>query len=297
MKRIIISLFLPALAAVAASAQSMPSLLIPTDPASASVAGSGIARDATSSAVADNASAMSFSSKTFAVGASYGMWAPEAADSKLADVGAYYKFGGKFALGLSGSYIADHQTNITNANGLVTGTFSPKDIVARVGVSYLITDCLSAGVTAKMIYSSIGPDISGTAFGGDISIMYRREALSAAAAVCNLGTAINYGGESYSMPMLVKAGAAYTVVGLTVSAETDYLFEGAFAAALGAEYNIADIAFLRAGYHYGAKDKGLPSFASVGLGVKYAGFELNVAYLLASQTLCNTLQLGLGYSF
>ena len=297
MKRIIISLILPALAAVAASAQSMPSLLIPGDPVSASVAGSGIAREATAFAVNDNASAMSLSSGTFAASASYGMWAPEAADSRLVNAGAYCRLGARAALGFSGSYIIDRQMNITGSDGIVTGTFSPKDIVARVGFSYLITDCLSAGVTAKMIYSSIGPDISGTAFGGDISVMYRQGALSAAAAVCNLGTAINYGGASWSMPAYAKAGAAYSVIGLTLSAEADYLFEGAFAAALGAEYGIADIAFLRAGYHYGARDKGLPSFASVGLGVKYAGVELNAACLLASRTLANSLLLGLGYRF
>ncbi len=297
MKKIISTLILSAAAVIAASAQSMPSLLIPTDPVSASVAGSGIAREATSAAVADNASAMSFSSKTFAVGASYGMWAPEAADSKLANVGAYYKLGSKFALGLSGTYVIDHQTNITNANGFVTGTYSPKDIVARVGASYLITDRLSVGVTAKMLHSAIAPELSGKAFGGDVSLSYRAGSLSAAAAVCNLGTAITYGHESYSMPMLAKAGAAYTIAGLCVSAEADYLFEGAFAAALGAEYSLKELLYIRCGYHYGSKDKGMPSFASAGLGVKFAGFSVNAAYLLASETLGGSLMIGLGYSF
>ena len=297
MKRILSTLILSAAAFAAASAQSMPSLLIPTDPISASVAGSGIAREATAYAVADNASAMAFTSGTFAVAASYGMWAPKAADSQLINAAGYYRLSDKAVLGLSGTFCIDRQTSITNANGAVTGTYSPKDIVARVGASYLITDCLSAGVTAKMIHSSIGPDLSGTAFGGDVSVMYSQNSLSASLAVCNLGTAIKYGSTSYSMPMYARAGAAYSAVGLSVSAEADYLFEGAFAAALGAEYSIADIAAVRAGYHYGAKDKGIPSYASVGLGVKYAGVELNAAFLLASKTLGNTLLLGLGYSF
>lgn len=60
---------------------------------------------------------------------------------------------------------------------------------------------------------------------------------------------------------------------------------------------VSGIAFLRAGYHYGTQDKGLPSFASAGLGLKFAGVELNAAYLFASEALGGTMTFGLGYSF
>lgn len=60
---------------------------------------------------------------------------------------------------------------------------------------------------------------------------------------------------------------------------------------------VSGIAFLRAGYHYGTRDKGLPSFASTGLGLKFAGVELNAAYLFASEALGGTMTFGLGYSF
>jgi hypothetical protein len=297
MKKIVITLSIFAALSLSVSAQNMPSLFIPIDPEAASLAVSSAAREATAFATADNASAMSFSQSKFRGGVSYGMWAPDAADSKAVNAGAFLRLGEKAAVGFTGSYISDRQMSITSATGAVTGTFTPKDIVARVGFSYRFTDFLSAGVTAKVLSSSIGPDLSGTAFGGDISAMYSSNGLNATLALCNLGTAIKYGSESYSMPMYAKAGAAYSIVGLTVSAEADYILEGAFNAALGAEYNIADIAFLRAGYHYGAEDKGLPSFASVGLGLKYIGIEFNAAYLLASETLGGTLMFGLGYSF
>ncbi len=297
MKKTVLTIVISAAAFVAASAQSMPSLIVPTDPVAASVAGSGIAREATAFAVADNASAMAFAQKRFALSAAYGMWAPKTADSKHINVGSFFRIGQRVMAGVAGSYLADRPTDITNYNGTVTGSFTPNDIIARAGVSFLLTDALSIGISGKFIRSSIASDMSGTAFGGDVSLSYRRGALSAAAAVCNLGSSISYGSESYSMPAYARAGAAYSVAGLTLSAEADYLFEGAFSAAAGAEYGIADIAFLRAGYHYGAKDKGLPSFASAGLGVKFAGVELNAAYLLASETLGGTLLLGLGYSF
>ena len=297
MKTITAAFILSFASIVAASAQSMPSLIIPVDPVSASLAGSGIAREATAFAVVDNASAMAFSQKEFALSAAYGAWAPETADSRHVSAGAFFRIGERVTAGVAGSYLADRSMDITDDGGVVTGSFSPGDIVAGAGVSYLLTDGLSLGVSGKLLRSVIAPDMSGTAFGGDVSLSYRRGALSAAAAVCNLGTSISYGSGSYAMPACVKVGVACTVAGLLLSAEAGCLFEGALGAALGAEYGIADIAFLRAGYHYGAENRGLPSFASAGLGVKLAGVEFNAACLLASDTLGGTLLLGLGYSF
>ena len=297
MKKTVITVSIFAALSLSASAQSMSSLFIPVDPVAASVAGSTVSREATAFAAADNASAMSFSQSKFRGAVSYGIWEPDAADSKTVNAGAYYRIGSKAAVGFTGTCLIDREMDITGSTGVVTGSFTPKDIIGRLGFSYLLTDYLSVGASAKLFHSAIGPELSGTAFGGDISAMYSRNSLNASLALCNLGTSINYGGESYSMPMYARAGAAYSIVGVTVSAEADYIFEGAFGAALGTEYNIADIAFLRAGYHYGAEGKGLPSFASVGLGLKYFGIEFNAACLLASQTLGGTLLFGLGYSF
>ncbi len=297
MKKIVSTIFISAVTLLAAHAQSMPSLFVPSDPIASSVAGSNIAREATAFASADNASAMSFSSKTFAIASSYGMWAPDAADIKVVSLGAFFRTGQRVRVGVSGSYLADNAMNITNANGAVTGSFSPKDIVARAAVSYLLTDVVSVGVSGKFLSSSIGPNLSGTAFGVDVSVMYSQNGLNAALALCNLGSSISYGGDSYAMPAYARAGAAYSAGSLTLSAEADYLMEGAFSAGFGAEYSLKELLFLRAGYHYGSKDKGLPSFASVGLGMKFAGVQLNAAYLLASETLAGTLAIGLGLSF
>ena len=87
------------------------------------------------------------------------------------------------------------------------------------------------------------------------------------------------------------------IEGLKAAAEFAYLFEGAFGASLGAEYCYADIVSARAGYHLGSKDKGLPSYASIGLGAKYFGVGLNLAYLLASDTIGGSFLAGLSYSF
>ena len=62
----------------------------------------------------------------------------------------------------------------------------------------------------------------------------------------------------------------------------------------GNDYTVS----VRAGYRYGG-DSVIPSFASVGAGVKLFGVHLDAAYLIASgdSPLKNTFCIGIGYSF
>ena len=295
--RKIIAIFVSMTFALAASAQALPSLLVGADPAAAATGGAALARPADAFAVDNNAAAMALSSKDFRVAATYGMWAPGTAGNMLAGVGFYYKLNDRMALGFSGRMLRDKPYDITSATGQVTGSFAPADLMAGAGFSFAVTETLSLGVTGRFTSSSIAPEMKGSAMGADITAMYAGESFSAAAGVCNLGTPISYGGASYAQPMLVRAGGSFSAAGLTASAEADYLFSGALMAGLGLEYSIADIAFIRAGYHYGDSAKALASYASLGLGLQFSGISLDVAFLTASQTLGNSLLFGLGYSF
>ena len=283
--------------ALGASAQAVPSLLIGSDPVAFATGGAAVARPADAFAVDNNAAAMSLSAGTFDVAATYGKWAPKTADNMVAGLGTFYKINDKLALGLSGRVLRDQPYDIATVGGQVTGSFTPMDIVAGLGLSYLVIDGLSLGVTARLVSSSIANDMKGTAFGADITAMYAQDAFSAALGVCNLGSPISYGGASYALPMLVRAGGAYSASGLTASAEVDYLFSGALMAGLGVEYGIEDIVFIRGGFHYGDAAKAIPTYASLGLGVKYAGAHIDLAFLTASKTIGNSLMLSLGYAF
>lgn len=299
MKKIILSILVAcAMPALSASAQALSSLLIPSAPEYAAMGGASVALEAGAFAAENNAAAMSLSDDSFAVAAGYGLWAPETAGSQLMGLGAFARVGERVGIGLSGRYTMEKPMNISSAAGGILGTFTPSELGANLAVSVKVIDGLSVGVTGKFVRSSIGEELSGSAFGADVSVAWRKDGLSAGAAVCNLGSKLKYGDSSYSMPMLVKAGAAYSAdFGLTASVEADYLFSGAFAAGLGLEYNLFDIGFLRAGYHYGDKNQGLASFASLGAGVQFAGVELSAAWLTASPTLGNSLLFSLGYSF
>ena len=284
MKKIILSILVAcAMPALSASAQALSSLLIPSAPEYAAMGGASVALEAGAFAAENNAAAMSLSDDSFAVAAGYGLWAPETAGSQLAGLGAFARVGerGWNRLQRPLHHGEAHEHQLRGRRN--PRHFHPLGARANLAVSVKVIDGLSVGVTGKFVRSSIGEKLSGSAFGADVSVAWRKDGLSAGAAVCNLGSKVKYGDSSYSMPMLVKAGAAYSAdFGLTASVEADYLFSGAFAAGLGLEYNLFDIGFLRAGYHYGDKSQGLASFASLGAGVQFAGVELSAAWLTAS---------------
>ena len=90
---------------------------------------------------------------------------------------------------------------------------------------------------------------------------------------------------------------AFGTSALRFAADADVFFTGGVGAALGAQYGWNDMVFARAGFHLGTGKAPLPTYASVGLGVKFVGVHLDVSYLLASKVLGNTLCVGIGYAF
>ena len=293
-----IALISAALLAAPLYAQSYLNLLEGCDPESFAVGAASVARPAGVHAAGVNAASMSLSDKTVMSGASYSSWAPKTAGSNIIGLGAWGKVGGGFAVGLDARYVIGQRYDVMDESGIVKGQDSPKDIIADAAVSYKVTDAFSVGAAAKIVHSNLGAGISSTAFGIDLGIAYSHDSFSAALAASSLGTTLDYGSSNpVPLPAIIKAGAAYSVAGLTASVEADYLFDGAFMAGLGFEYAMNDLAFLRAGYHYGDQKKALVSFASAGLGLKFYGVEFNACYLFASEALRNTVMFGLGYSF
>ncbi len=267
---------------ITASAQSVPALLIPADARS-------LAMGAVSSAI---------EAEHLDVRATYSSWAPSAAANTIAGLDAYIPIAGKFSISVEGNMFIDKPYSEYDSQGIFKGEFTPKDLIVSLGGEYRVNAALSFGLKGRYVSSSLAKEAKGSAFCADLFATYRAGAFDATLSLCNIGTGIDYGRGSYSLPALVKAFGGYRIVeGLTAALELDYLFNGAFMAGVGAEYWIADIVAIRAGYHYGDQAKALPSFASLGIGVKFAGVTISAAYLTASRTLGNTLMIGLGYNF
>lgn len=292
-----VMLLLPSLA----GAQALPFVAVEFNAASLGKAGADIVetRSAAHSAFS-NAAAIPFAETDLDVAAGYTMWGPTSGNVIMAS-GAY-NLKGKLGVAAGFSYGMNPAYNITNNGGTGSGTFTPSDMHLGVGVSYRFLDFLSVGANVGYATSTLTKDISYGAVTADVFVMGSFAGLKVALGASNLGTSVtSANGVSSPLPSSVTLGAGYGKTfadkhGIDILLDADYFLAGSIAAALGAQYTFNDFVSVRAGYRYGG-DSPMPSFASVGAGVKFAGVKLDLAYVLGSEVMGNTLAVGLGYCF
>ena len=302
MKRIYSSLIAVALFGGTMAGQTLPSLLIGSDPASQGTALTSVGKTSGAYSLEGNVASMSLNDAKLSAGASFGLWQPGYAKDKVIGVGAAYRLGDRLAFGLQFKSLIQPSYDVVSESGSVKDSFTPGETNFAVGAAYSVTDWLSVGVTGRMVMSTLADDAKANVVGADVAVFYRKDALSAGLSVNNVGGKVNYGGEDYDQPMLARAGVAYRIgnpesSSVTPSVEADVLFKGGLMAGLGVEYSYKSMLFARGGFHYGDKGKAVPTYASLGLGVRFLGVSLDVAYLTASDVLGNSISFGLGYRF
>ena len=304
MKRFLHILFF-AFVSVGLSAQTLPSLLVSADGAVAGTGGLAVAARPGAWSLENNAAMLPFQDGRLAAAVTYGMWQPAFANDKVLGAGVSFKASDRLSFGLTARNFAMPEYTVVNelgAESQVNGTFSPKESTIGLGGAFALSDHFSVGVSAKMTSSSLAKDAKASVFGADVSLAYSQDALRAGFSVCNLGGGADYGSGSHAQPTLARAGVSYglgdaSASAVTLGAEADYLFSGGLMAGVGAEYAFKQLAFVRAGFHYGDAAKAVPTYASLGLGVHVAGLVFDAAYLLASETVGGSLCITLGYSF
>ncbi|MBQ8047641.1 MAG: type IX secretion system protein PorQ [Prevotella sp.] len=116
--------------------------------------------------------------------------------------------------GVSGQYINYGSMKEVDENNIQTGDFSAKDIAVAGYFSYLLTDRLSGGITAKFIASYIG-QYSSVGVGVDLGLNYydpERE-WSVSAVAKNLGGQLSaYEDEYERLPIDVQIGVSKRLV-------------------------------------------------------------------------------------
>ncbi len=243
-----------------------------------------------------NPAAVSFAEETLGAAVSYQMWAPSSTvATNNISVGASYRLG---KIGITAGFMtaSGKSYDIVTDMNIANGTFKPSDMQVNVGASYRIIDALSVGANFKYLSSKLSPDYSMGTVAFDVMAMGKLKDFTGVLGVTSLGGKID---GTYSLPSSVAAGVGYAAdFGLKANVEMNYYFAGGLRAGLGAEYCLKDIVSFRAGYNLSAGAP-VPSFANVGLGVKFAGVKLDFTYLLAASDspIKNTLAVALGYSF
>ena len=286
------------------SAQSVPFLNINADPYSHSMGGTTLTLENNAFTMSNNSSAMVFSENKYHFGGSYNTWQPDFMNNQNIGFAAYGKFG-KLAVGIGGKMFGYQAYDVINSQGAPNGTFTPKEMAIEGAFAYRISENFSAGINIRSISSKLAKEASASSMGADVTVTYHKENLTVAAAVTNIGGDIDYGsGATYALPSMAKVGAGYTFdmekSRLNLNVEGDLLLDKSeIMAALGAEYAYNNMFKARAGYHMGS-DEAIPSYGSVGFGLKFKTINLDAAYIFGggeNSTLNGSFGLALGLRF
>lgn len=282
-------------------AQSLPFVAAETDAASLGTAGANLVQTGSvANASFSNAAAIPFSERKMDVAAGYTMWQP--ASSNILNVGAAFNLKQKFGVAVGFQYGMNPAYDVTNSSGAVTGQFSPSDMHVNVGLAWRFLPFLSLGANVGYATSSLAEGHSYGALAADVFAMAKFGGLKVTAGVANVGTTVkDAAGNEFCIPGSIAVGAGYSKVfgeknGVDVLVDADYYFSGWMAVAAGAAYTYNDLVSVRVGYRYGGESP-VPSYASVGAGVKFIGIKLDAAYLISSSPIGNTLTVSLGYTF
>lgn len=266
--------------------QVVNSIIRTADAAYAGLSGAGVAMPANPYALEENPAAMSLYDGNMAAGAGFGIINPSSVKMQMISAAGFYKLG-QLALGLDAKSLSYEPYSVFAADGRTTGEFTPREFALTLGASYLVTESISVGLNAKMYSVNLAEDSSTVGLGIDAAAMYSSGPLCAGVNIRNIASPV----------MDVRAGAAYSLYSLTVSAEGEYLAGAGIMAALGAQYAIKEMVFVRGGFHYGNAATAIPSYGSLGAGLKIAGINLDAAVLLGAAPVSGTTLVSLGYSF
>lgn len=294
----------PAFAQSDKTMESMGFSRIVRDPAAAAMGFAAKASDASPAwAAFGNPGLIPMTSTRFAAGVSYQSWAPKAVKTgNLAAGVAYHP--GRVGLTVGFAHQSGEAYEVVNNYGVSEGTYKPSDMIIGAGLGVQIVPSFSLGANVRFLSSNVSADDKYTSIGVDFLATWSQNGITVAGGVSNLGGSVSDSKKtSFSIPGSATLAAQYKAVfekvhTLRADLDADWFFSsGSLGVAAGLEYGYDDLVFIRAGYHYGTELCVLPSFVTLGAGVKYMGIRFDLAYLTGNEYIGNTLTLGLGYSF
>lgn len=269
------------------------------NPAASGMAGAARAQSQLAFGVNSNPAMMTQAVKPSEIVLGYQNYSPKV-DRSMPVSAAYGQKIKNFAFSVAATYIVEKPYDIvTDPSGAVSGTYTPKDLQAGLAVAYQIIDCLSLGVSGRVLYSDLAEGTRFTGFASNAFVAFHKGMFAATAGVSNVGPKVS---KLYSLPSSATVAAAVNATELgpcaiAADVDFDYYFNGGIGVNAGAQFCAADIFYLRAGYHYGSAKAPVPSYASAGIGLGYSTFRIDASYLFASNILANTLSVGLTFVF
>ena len=306
----ILAILIVASVSVTAFAQGTAMDFIRSDrnPVTLGTAGAGYASLSVGTAFSAfaNPSLVPLSERTLDGAAAFGLVPSGDGKGLLYGAGASVRLG---AFGICAAFSSGNYPEVPlySEGGGAAGRFAPKDMMAGLGLSFSIGENLAFGALARYATNPLDAKNTLKSFSADIMATYRLNALGICAGVAGLGPKVaSVSNRSYNLPASAKLAAAYKLglgdFAVDLMADGDYYFSGNVSAAAGVQASFKDMAFLRTGYRFSsAKDSfvtaPVPSFFSLGAGVKLFGVSLDAAYVLSSSAASGSFMLSAGYAF
>ena len=197
----------------------------------------------------------------------------------------------KASVAVMAQYMDYGKMKETDENNVIKGEFSAKDIAISGVFSYILTDKLVGGITAKFINSYIG-DYSSLAVGIDLGLNYYApdHEWSVSLVAKNLGGQIKAYDEEYEkMPFDLQAGVSKRFASLpfrlsaTLVGLTDWDYGLINHLVIGADIILSQQIYLAAGYNFRRADEmtigsGTDDESSHGAGLQLERFKLQLGY-------------------
>lgn len=203
------------------------------------------------------------------------------------------------AVGAGVQYLSYGSLNKRDVTGLETGTLAPSDLSAAVSYAHAIGRT-SVGVSLKYIATTI--EHTALAYAADIGVQRAFGArIQAGAAVQNIGSGMQFNGESDPLPLNIKLGGACAVTrSLIVAADVNQAIDDEITAGTGLEYVCAvaggTAVAVRIGYSTAARDTGGFNGMAAGLGCTFQDVTIDYAFVPYGE-LGNTQRISLAVRF
>lgn len=304
LKKSIISLVV-ALVPFVVSAQSSEALSfirINQDAYRAALAGAGsVSTDANAAWAAWDNPTAALNADKINVAAGLNLWS--ASKSSYYSLAYAQKFGSKLAVTAGLSIGTSSPYDVYSSTGKKTGTFTPSDQLINIGLAYQLSSKLALGVNVHSATQVLAENAKYSALAFDCMLSTELYGVKAAAGLVGIGPKVkSVSGVQFPIPGSVKIALGYeaeaNILSYGAYLDADYfLFSQSIGTSIGAKLCYKDFVDFKAGYHLNViKSSILPSYASLGAGVKVGDFKLDLALLLGS-TLNGTILGTIAYSF
>lgn len=165
-------------------------------------------------------------------------------------------------------------------NGASTGELEANDLAAAISIGRRFGDYLSIGVTGKYVGQRLA-DVSASAFAGDIGLRADFGTVTVGATLANLGTTIKFEEVEEKLPTTIRAGAGVRFLerSLLLTADYENQVYGNAVIHNGAEFNLDQRYFIRAGYFTSPESNSyIGSGLTFGAGALLGSIKLDYAY-------------------